>query len=264
MVLDFLLSGYKNGLSYRTLGVMRSAVSSVADIDGLPAGQHKLVCRFMKAVFNKRPAFPRYKSTWDPDLVLGHLRDLGSNDSLSLIALSRKTVVLMLLLSAQRGQTLLALDIRDMELVPGKVSFGIGRLLKTSRPGHHLQEVSFSEYGPDERLCVVRAVTEYLKRTADLRGNVTELFISSRSPYRQVSPDTLRRWTRDVLRGAGVDVSAFGPGSTRHAASSKVARICPIDVVMSAVGWTQCSTFAVFYNKPIQPRAFSEAMMVNV
>ena len=151
-----------------------------------------------------------------------------------------------------------------MCVVPGKATFGIGSLLKTSRPGHHLPEISFIAYSPDERLCVVKAVADYMERTAALRGNVTKLFISTRSPYRQVSRDTLRRWTRDVLCEAGVDVTAFGPGSTRHAASSKVARIFPIDEVMRAVGWTQGSTFAVFYNKPVRPRAFSEAVMDNV
>ena len=40
-------NGYTNGLCFWTLGVVREAVSSGAVIDGLPAGQHRFVCRLM-------------------------------------------------------------------------------------------------------------------------------------------------------------------------------------------------------------------------
>ena len=263
-MLDFLLEEFRRGLSYRTLGVVRSAVSSVASIEGKPAGQHVLVCRFMRSVFNARPALPRYQFTWDPDIVLTYLTNLGGNDSLSLIDMSRKLAMLMLLQSGQRGQTLMALDIGNMRASKRKISFGIGELLKTSRPGHHLSEVTFVRYDPDERLCVVRLVDAYLGVTAALRGAETKLLITSRSPYRPVSRDTLRRWTGDVLQAAGVDVTTFGPASTRHASSSKAAKCLPVDVIMDAVGWTSESTFAIYYNKPLCQPSFSEAVMGTV
>ena len=46
--------------------------------------------------------------------------------------------MLMLLLSGQRGQTLLFLVIRNLSLSEYQVTFGIGDLLNTSCPGAHL------------------------------------------------------------------------------------------------------------------------------
>ena len=58
-LLDFLLQEFNKGKgrSYSTINSIRSAISAVAIVDGKPAGQHPLVCRFMKAVFQERPTF---------------------------------------------------------------------------------------------------------------------------------------------------------------------------------------------------------------
>ena len=131
MVLEFLLLEFRSGKqdgsarSFRSMGVIRSALSAVATVDDVPVCQHRFVRQFMRAVFNERPALPRYKSIWDPDIVLGFLRDLGPNDGLALLDLSRKLAVLMLLLSGQRGQTLLALNLDHMKFGVGNVNFRI-------------------------------------------------------------------------------------------------------------------------------------------
>ena len=79
IVLEFLyVVFHESPIAYRTLGVIRSAVSAVAKVEGSPAGEHHLVCRFMKAAQNLRPAMPRYTETWDPDTVLAHISGLGS------------------------------------------------------------------------------------------------------------------------------------------------------------------------------------------
>ena len=116
MLLDYLLSEFRKetGRSYSSMNTIRSAISAVASISGQPVGKHPLVIRFMKAVFQEKPSFPRYHTTWDPHLVLDYILGLGLTEDLSLIQLSRKLVILMLLLSGQRGQTLHLLDIRNM------------------------------------------------------------------------------------------------------------------------------------------------------
>ena len=142
-LLDFLWGVYKcsseaSSYGYRTMNVIHSAVSAAAYIDDKPAGQHPLVCRFLKAVFNEKPALPRYRTVWDPDIVLGYLRELGHNSGLSLIQLSRKLTMLMLLTSGQRGQTLYVLDLRNMSSSGVGFKFSIGDLLKNSRANYHL------------------------------------------------------------------------------------------------------------------------------
>lgn len=263
-LLDFLLQEFKKetGRSYSTMNTIRSAISSIAFINELPAGQHPLVKRFMKAVFQVKPALQRHHCTWDPEVVLNHIRSLGPNDNLSTIQLSRKLVVLMLLVSGQRGQTLLLLDIRNMHITNSRVSFGIGDLLKTSRPGHHLSNLVFTAYSPDSLLCVYTTILSYLKRTENKRGTITRFFVTSRPPIRLASRDTLRRWTRDILAASGIDLSLFVPHSTRSAATSKAALFLPLSTIMDTVGWSQQSTFAKFYRKPLcRQGLFGEAVL---
>ena len=268
-LLDFLFHEYRSGGSggskraYRTMGVVRSAISSVASVDGLPAGSHHLVKRFMTAVYIDSPAFPRYRSTWDPDLVLTYFKSLGPNVTLPLLSLSQKLAVLMRLLSGERGQTLLAFDVTHMVLCDDSVTFHIVDLLKTSRPGWHKGVVSFSAFPHDRDLCVVSALRTYLRITFPLRAGEPKLFLISRKPYRRASSGTLSNWTKAVLRASGIDVTAFAAGSTRQASASRARESLPLDVVMKAVGWTRRSTFANFYNKPILPIGYSEAILHN-
>ena len=78
----------------------------------------------------------------------------------------------------------------------------------------------------------------YLERTSEVRGTETGFFLISRPPFTAASRDTLRRWTKDLLAAAGVDLTIFSPHSTRSAASSKAALNMPLSTVISAVGWS--------------------------
>lgn len=115
-LLEFLLQEFRKekGRGYSSLSTMRSAISAIAIIDDEPAGQHPLVCRFVKAAFLERPFVSRHHTAWDPDVVLAYLRSFGPNESLSLIQLPKKLVMLMLLVSGDRGHTLHLLDTRNM------------------------------------------------------------------------------------------------------------------------------------------------------
>ena len=73
-VLNFLGDIFDTGIGYSAVGTARSALSTFLWIDGKPAGEHSLVCRFMKGVFNIRPALPRYEVTWDVSVVLNILK----------------------------------------------------------------------------------------------------------------------------------------------------------------------------------------------
>ena len=107
--------------------------------------------------------------------------------------LTFKTVTLLTLLSAQRIQTVHLLDIRNMSITDsiGKVS--IGDKLKQTRPGYHLHDLEFPAYSPDQQLCPVSVVKQYLTRTKPLPGEITNLFISFMRPYRLVNKSTISR-----------------------------------------------------------------------
>ncbi len=70
-VLNYLSSLKDKGLSYNTVGISRSAISSICNlIDGFPVGSHPLISKFMKGLGFEKPKLPKYSSTWDINLVL--------------------------------------------------------------------------------------------------------------------------------------------------------------------------------------------------
>lgn len=63
--INFLAELYNTGVGYSAINTARSALSSVIVIAGNPGfGQHPLVSRFMKGIFESRPSLHRYKETW--------------------------------------------------------------------------------------------------------------------------------------------------------------------------------------------------------
>ncbi|MPC80285.1 hypothetical protein E2C01_074861 [Portunus trituberculatus] len=91
------------------------------------------------------------------------------------------------------------------------VTFKIGDLLKTSRPGDHLSEINFDAYTPDISICVYPAITDYLERAKSSRGLITRFFITTKPPARLDSRGTLRRWTLTrALVSLGLMVFACG------------------------------------------------------
>lgn len=164
--------------------------------------------------------------------------------------LVRKSTVLLLLLSGRHGQVLHVLDIRNMFLTSSRVSFQIVDLLKTSRPGHHFSQLIFKAYAPDRCLCVITTLHAYLQRTSDIRGDIANLLVTTRKPFKAASLDTIRRWTRDMMRNAGIDLQVFAPHSTRAAASSKALCYLLLHTIIKSVGWSNSSVFATYYKKP--------------
>ena len=69
-VVDFLSELFQAGLQYSTLNSYRAAISStIPQVEGCPVGQHPLVFKFMKGVFNSCPPQPKYSWTWGVGLV---------------------------------------------------------------------------------------------------------------------------------------------------------------------------------------------------
>ena len=214
-------------------------------------GEHKLVRKFIKGVFELRPALPRYSTTWDVDVVFEYLETLKPHDKLTLKEITLKLVMLLALLSGQRCQTITKLSLSAMKLQDTKCVFNIDFLIKQSRKGKHLAPIEFLAFPDNSSLCVLSVLREYLRRTVDIRGDTQILLISYQKPHKAVSTDTLARWLKEVLTRAGIDTLQFGAHSTRSASTSAaVVRGTPVDVVMKAAGWSAASTFTKFYRKP--------------
>ena len=70
----------------------------------------------MKAVFETKKPVPKYTTTWDVSVVFKYLEKLYPNNKISLKNLSLKVVMLILLLSGQRGQTVYLMNLEGMVL----------------------------------------------------------------------------------------------------------------------------------------------------
>ena len=74
-------------------------------IEGAPIGQHALVSRMMKSIYNSRPSEPQYSITWDVAAVLSWMKEQGENNDMFLEELSRKLALLTALVSGSTNRT---------------------------------------------------------------------------------------------------------------------------------------------------------------
>ena len=148
--LNFLAELYGKELSYNALNTARSALSTVIfPPEGGTFGDHPLVTKFLKGVFDMRPSLPRYQEIWDVSIVLRYLKFLSPLNKLSLKELSLKLTMLIALMSGQRCQTIHALNISQMTLLDDLCIFFIKELLKTSKPGKHFGRLELKAFDHD-------------------------------------------------------------------------------------------------------------------
>lgn len=202
--------------------------------------------------------------TWDPQLVLDHLENLPCD---SLKNLSHKLLVLLLLATGQRLQTISLISLDNIRENDNGLKVFITALIKTSGPKRPQPCLDLPFFKENLNLCVASLLKEYLKRTSSLRkDNSSALFISFKKPFSPVSKQTLSRWVKEVLQDAGIDTSIFHPHSVRHASTSKAfSRGASMDAIRKAAGWTSNSAvFAKFYNRPVtDPVSFLRSVLAK-
>ena len=197
-------------IGYSAINTARSAVSSIVTLsNNFSFGTHPMVCCFLKGVFELKPSLPKYMNIWDVNIVLTYLSSLLLPQDLTLKDLTYKTTMLLALLSGQRCQTLHLLSVRGMVLKHDSCVFTIHKLLKTSRSGKHVSALTFTAYSPDSCLCPIVCLSEYVKRTSELRKGSDQLLVSFQKPYQPVLTDTICQWLKTVLAKSGIDTSAF-------------------------------------------------------
>ena len=119
----------------------------------------------MKGVYELRTPMPRYQLTWDVQIVLNHFKTLEQNEDLSLKDLTKKMFPLLLLVTAQRVQTLHRIKLTCVHVHDKGCSIQIVDKLKHSRPGHHQSALELQRFEQDQKLCVVNCLSEYIQKT---------------------------------------------------------------------------------------------------
>ena len=95
-------------------------------------------------------------------------------------------------------------------------------------------------------------IEEYIKRTRAIRGDIPQLFLTTKGPTKPISKDTARNWVKDILDKCGVNINQFGPGSTRGASSSTASALgASLEEILKAGEWANASVWQTYYNKPI-------------
>ncbi|CAB3986966.1 Hypothetical predicted protein [Paramuricea clavata] len=123
----------------------------------------------MKGIYRSKPPRPTYQTTWDVQPVLTYLSSLGTANNLDLKTLSLKLLMLVALVSAQRGQSLHILDITLMKQDESLFEFLLPEHVKQSRSGYTLPSIVLHTLPSDETLCVFNHMRAYINQTKPLK-----------------------------------------------------------------------------------------------
>ena len=265
-ILSFFTDCYKEGLQYRSINVLRSALSSIhPKIDNYCIGQHPYVTNLLKGILNSRPPKPRYTHTWDLHLVTQYISNMGTNQSLSLKCLSWKLATLLAITCPKRVTSLASLDVNFHRVHPEGIAFTLTIPTKGTRPDETVQAF-FARYTSDGNLCPVECLLHYLAVTKDKRrveqGKPNRLFVSHIQPHGPVTKATICRWILSLLKEAGINTDIFKAHSIRGAATTAAANaLVPLQDILDMADWSSASTFRQFYYKPVFSSTFGKTVL---
>ena len=255
-VLAFLES-LKAHTGYSGISTAKAALGSFISFDGKPLGQNKYVNLYMTGLAKSLPRMPKYQEIWDPQSVLKFLQKWAPAKHLNLFQLTVKTLLLLLLVTAQRVQTMSKLSLDNMSLKKRRITFTITQNLKHQRRNNPATVIELNAFVPDLRLCPVNYLKAYINRTRPLRS-VQDLFVTTTKPHGKAAMATLSRWTKTGLQLAGINVKKFGPGSTRAASANRaLSQGVPVETILKQGCWAQETTFTKWYKKEIKTKGKS-------
>ena len=101
----------------------------------------------MKGVFELKPVFKRYTSVWNVRQLFNYFRGQEDPSLLDFKLLGKRLALLLAILSGgQRIQTIHAIDILDIKILPDKCVVPIYEKLKHTKPQRHLKPLEFPVY----------------------------------------------------------------------------------------------------------------------
>ena len=262
-VVDYLVWLWEDqGLSLSSVKAHRSMLSSVFQFK-LPAlGEDRVLQDLLRSFAIERPRRPQAPPSWDLDVVLRHLMSLAFEplESVSLRALTKKTLFLVSLATAKRVSEIQALS-KTVAAIGNDlvVSFLPHFIAKTERADAPVSRsfcvLSLREFAGDLEegclLCPVRALNIYLRRTSSVVVRASSLFVSPRSPSRPISKNAVSCFLREVISEAGAvrqDVAAPLRAHSVRGVTTSVSflRNWSISKVLEAATWRLNSVFTSF------------------
>ncbi|CAH2300667.1 Tyrosine recombinase, partial [Pelobates cultripes] len=220
LALEFLTLKFHSGLSVSSIKSYGSALNFL--IPNLT--QDALYLRLLKGLAVCRPYTPRYTSTWDVDVLLNFLKSLD-NAKIDLRWTAIKLASLLSLALAAIGAELTQIHISEpwLSRTPGGFHIILKGRQKTSHFSPGPVELDLVQDSSEPGLCLVSLLQSYFQLSAGFRNDISQLFITSRNPFRPAKVNTIRGWILSAMSTAGIDVSVFKSHSIRGASATKAA-----------------------------------------
>ena len=182
--------------------------------------------------------------------VVNRLISWGEVEKLSLLQLLKKTAFLVAVVCYKRPA-----DLCNMQIVRGYWQLdesgfscqplGFGKT-EIHRP---VPPIRIEPFQSNPNLCPVLHMINLERRLVKLRPqSVKQFWITSRRPFKAISPVTMSTWLQDVILDAGLKGSARDVRSV--GASTAVQTNMDISKVMEAANWTRLTTMQRHYFKP--------------
>ena len=265
VVCDFLVSKFEAGLQANTVRNYKSAIRAVhvGFPDGSSLDDSGEIRLLLEGMFNKRPPKRHIVPSWDLNKVLDYLKGDAfepMKDS-SLKQVTKKTITLLALSTAQRQSEIHALAVSGTAFNSGGVSLGFRPdfLAKNESKSHmfnslSIPKMSASSSEPADRLwCPVRALRYYLDKTKGIRGNNDQLFITHAFPHKPATKSSIARWIVQTISESGANVSGdhVTAHSTRAISTSEAYHAgLSVGEICDAANWKTTTTFSSVYFRP--------------
>ena len=226
-------------------------------------GEDKVLQDLLHSFAIERPRRPQAPPSWDLDAVLRHLMSSAFEplESVSLRALTKKTLFLVSLATAKRVSEIQALSKTvaaiGNDLMVSYLPHFIAKTEHADAPvPHSFRILSLREVAGDLEegflLFPVRALNIYLRRTSSFVVRASSLFVSPRSPSRPISKNAVSYFLREVISEAGAiwqDVAAPLRAHSGRGATTSVSflRNWSISKVLEATTWQSNSVFSFYF-----------------
>lgn len=260
-ILSFLRDLIDQMKAFSTVKVYLAVISGChVGFEGKPAGQHPLVCRYLKGGRRPLPVSKPMSPSWDLAVVLGALvsHPFEPLAHIEIKMLSLKVVLFLALAAAKRVSDIHALSVHPacMRLTPGHLGVTLkpnpAFVLKVVNP---CSPVDLSAFQPPPHssveeqwlhmLCPVHALHTYVERTKGFRKG-DQLFASWAKPHlgKPITKQRLSHWIVDAIAlaysssGLQVPAGLWSHSSTGLATSWALFRGVSIHTFARFTGWT--------------------------
>ena len=142
----------------------------------------------------------KYGTIWSINMVHEYYTNNNDNNKVSMMQLTQKLAILLLILGSQRKHSPTTIDKNNVVIEMDKKILLPNQLQKQTKPGQHTSPIIYYRYPYKQKLCVVQCMEEYTKRRNTLAdSNVAPLFITVGKPHRLATCTTFSRWIKQGI-----------------------------------------------------------------